>query len=89
MVLRLNIKEVDMKRFNLGFKYFGFPEQCRTGKYCLVSEALALKAEKDSLEASIWELEHFTIPCIKTHYRFRIVILVALLTFSIAKQVMG
>lgn len=93
MVLRLNIKEVDMKRFNLGFKYFGFPEQCSSGIYCLYDEAVDIIKELSARERKATRQRDYlrfgTIPTLKLHYNLRIRILFLLLLSSLVINVVG
>ena len=76
-----------MKRFNLGFKYFGFPEQCSKGKYCLYEEAEARFIQDSNkihnLEAENFELEFEKIPYIETHYRTRMIAIFIVLYASL------
>lgn len=82
-----------MKRFNLGFKYFGFPEQCSVGKYCLYEEVIdiikKLSAQERKAIRQMDNLRFDTIPALKLHYNLRVIVLFLFLLSSLALNVAG
>ena len=73
-----------MKRYNLGFKYFGFPEQCKTGKYITFEDHTNFMTSKFLYWKNVAESDLFyREQTLRIFYNIRLITLATVLVISL------